>query len=84
MPSMCQLFTREQFWHHIRGRSPLVRPLLFLFNINASSCNVVNVDSFWSCYGTLCFELMISEQFQFGVSGNSVVANQDLRLLEYS
>ena len=42
MPSVCQLFTREQFWHQIRGRSPLVRPLMFLFNINALSSYDVN------------------------------------------
>ena len=84
MPSVCQLFTREQFWHQICGRSTLVRPLLFLFNIKASSSNVVHVDSFRNCYWTCCFELMNSEQFKFGVCGNSLVANQDLWILGYS
>ena len=81
MPSVCQLFTRERFWHQVCGRSTLVRPLLFLCNIKASSSNVVNVDSFRSCYWTFCFELMISEQFQFGVSGNSLV---QIRIFAFS
>ena len=84
MPSVCQLFTREQFWHQICGRSTLVRPLLFLFNIKASSSNVVNVDSFRNYYCTFCFELMNSKQFKFGVSGNSLVADQDLCFFGYS
>jgi hypothetical protein len=36
------LFTCAPFWLLIRGRSPLVKPLVFFFNINALSLYNLN------------------------------------------